>query len=167
MNSYQSKPCLPFFPPSSLRSLYWPAGFTRCSRLLAALLLFMDLLQFKVNALAVFILQRNFTLLYRQHFNTIADKRTHMLKGPHWAFKNIRASCFINQISCFIEAPNLDSQSCFLALAVSRSCPTFWCVYLRSYEYDVWVLIGSDFFWFFLHFQFGCITGKDLSAVYY
>lgn len=72
------------FSPSSLRSLYWPAGFyrhTRCSSLPAALLLFIDVLRFKVNVLtihSVFTLPKNnpVTNLCRQLLNTFVDKRT-------------------------------------------------------------------------------------------
>lgn len=61
LNSYQSEPCCLF--PSSLRSLYWPLGLGRhtgCSSLLAALLSFMDVLQFSLN---VFIMLSVFTRL--------------------------------------------------------------------------------------------------------
>lgn len=88
-----------------------PAGLrrhTRCSCLLAALLLFMRLLQSKQNLLSarpVFTIQRNntATYLWRQCFSYTSPLEHTPCRRPHWVFKTLELHVLLIRLAVSLQ----------------------------------------------------------------
>lgn len=134
---------------------------------LAALLLFMDVLYSNTNVLvmlSVLTLQRKnrLTNLCWQHFNAFIDKHTQRTADHTDSLKTLELHIlFIT--SCFIPVQCL--RVCFLALG--WRCLSH--ILMGRFKIiGIWCM-SSDWQWLFfpLHFQSTCITSKDFYSMYY